>query len=308
MSCTFGIKSGSRAIRLSKWNEICFIQWSWSISCEKMRISAKALSLWVCVVYSMASCVANVEQKIQFANDFVANENAPVALFVRASCWTRSDMVRFVLASNVSVQFIRNSIAEHPINELSNKVMFFIDMSCSKSEQFLFQVRPHSKIVLLSLCTICAKMLFILFFSYQYVHMICWPQILPIRWKNHILRFHTIGFCSMCHWLAIEYCWTSCECCPIVMSQSFITTISRMTMAYNKVRANNSFHFFPFHTKSFLICSLQNRCECGGRNSWRIWQMERRNWIIGSAINANPLAATTRSTGPDDICVDGCDK
>lgn len=116
-----------------------------------MRISSNTLSLWLCVVYSMAFCVANVERKIQFANDFVANENTPIALFVRASCWTRFDMVRFALASNVSVQFIRNLIPEHHTNELANKVIFFIDMSCSESEQFLFQVGPPLKIVLLSL-------------------------------------------------------------------------------------------------------------------------------------------------------------
>lgn len=107
-----------------------------------MRISANTLPLWVCVVHSMAFCAANVERKIQFANDFVANENTSYALFVRASCWTRFDMVRFALASNVPVQFIRNSIPEHRINDVANKAMFFVDMSCLESEKFLRQVCP----------------------------------------------------------------------------------------------------------------------------------------------------------------------
>lgn len=99
----------------------------------------------------------------------------------------------------------------------------------------------HSKIVYFS-CEACAKILLI-FLSYQCFYVICWPQKMPIRWKNHILRFHTIGFCSMCHWLAIVHCWTSYEFCLTVTSPSFIITIRRMTIACNKVCVNNFLEF-----------------------------------------------------------------
>lgn len=173
---------------------ICFV---------KMQFPANIFTQWALVIASMAFCVANVEHKIQFVSDFVANEHSPFAISVKASCWTRSTMVYFAKRTPTSVEFIvsADSMSNFPVKEIANKSLFFIDMTCDDSVQFLFQVSEHSKFIYSRLYRFDRSLqifnLLLFLIRISRVLMTAHKNKSSIRRTNHILRFHIIGFYSM---------------------------------------------------------------------------------------------------------------
>lgn len=137
--CTFSINTHRVPLNAKI---LCVVPTVYPFAVFKMRFAAPFLPLLAIVVCSTKFCVASVELKLQFVNDFITNENSSLATVVRASCWSRFDMVRFAMKSRTSVQFIESttSYPEFPVNDLANQLIFFVDMSCTDSVQFLFQV------------------------------------------------------------------------------------------------------------------------------------------------------------------------
>lgn len=257
-----------------------------------------------CALIACSTVYCDFEQKIRFANAFIANESPPLQLFVRAPCWTRSDMVQFSRDSRKPVQFIDSSVpnSDIPFKPFSNLILFFVDMTCSGSTQFLLQVCPLQMQFLLSL---------------RHVHKNCllfclirWPQNSLIRWMNHILRSRTTGFCSTYRWMItrIIHCWMYWVCRSTVMSPSFIITTHQMTIVYNKVRAHFNIVPVACHFMWFFVRSLQDLLGKRSDHVWTVRHMEHRNWTVRPAINANSLAATSRLDGPTNIGIDGSNR
>lgn len=79
--------------------------------------------------------------KIKFLNDFLANENIPSTVVVKASQWSMSDMVEFSKRVDSSVKFIRTGkVIKKSLGENINTVLFFIDMKSEGSVEFLLNV------------------------------------------------------------------------------------------------------------------------------------------------------------------------
>lgn len=76
----------------------------------------------------------------QLFNDFIENENTPIALSVK-DCWKKNEKAVFMRTVLTSVQFMPN-VSMLPVlrNDLSNKIYFIVDMNCSDSVDFLSQV------------------------------------------------------------------------------------------------------------------------------------------------------------------------
>lgn len=83
-----------------------------------------------------------MEIKIKFLNDVLANENIRSVIVVKASCWPKIEMVILSKFINASVEFSHDAeVINQPLDDSMNKIWFFIDMKCENSVDSLLQVR-----------------------------------------------------------------------------------------------------------------------------------------------------------------------
>lgn len=83
-----------------------------------------------------------IEIKIKFLNDVLANENIRSVIVVKAPCWPKTEMVTFAKSIGSPVEFSHDfEVLNQPLDDSMNKIWFFIDMKCEKSIDFILQVR-----------------------------------------------------------------------------------------------------------------------------------------------------------------------
>lgn len=272
----------------------------------KMRFAALFLSLAI-VVCSTKFCIANVELKVQFVNDFIANENPSLATVVRASCWSRVDMVRFVSKSRTSVQFIESTalFPEFPVIDLANQMIFFVDMSCSDSTQFLFQVCYVRFTPFKSLCCLCFLLKLIFIFAWLFDH------------DENVDKTNESYYRFPYHWILFNVSLISHRSSlnALRLLPDSDVTIVHYNETSNDYRLQQGscqqpiyFSFLRVFVILLSVRSLQNPFENGNRHFRTVWQMGQRHWIIGSAIDTHSLTATTRFDGTNNLGVNGSDQ
>lgn len=90
--------------------------------------------------------------KIKFVNDILANENVPSAIVVKATNWSKNEMVRFSKFIDSSVKVLQaDGILNHSLDEYSNKIWFFIDMTSEGSREFVLTVKSSSLLMINSI-------------------------------------------------------------------------------------------------------------------------------------------------------------
>lgn len=96
----------------------------------------KFLTLIVCVLFGHS--LANIKIIEKFVVDFIKNERIPTVLTIRA-CWTQEEKAHFLTATPTRVQFV-DKLKFVPHDDFANKILFFVDMNCPDSVDFLHQV------------------------------------------------------------------------------------------------------------------------------------------------------------------------
>lgn len=79
----------------------------------------------------------------KLVQDLIENENVPSVLTV-ISCWSQSDNFHFMKSSKVPIQLSRSfKISPRIVDDITNKLWYFIDMRCSESYDFLHKIEAE---------------------------------------------------------------------------------------------------------------------------------------------------------------------
>lgn len=110
-----------------------------------MVLLIKSSIIWLSLLLITASSLKDeIELKVRFLNNLLANENVASTVIVKASQWSKTEMVRFSIRIDSTVEFLNaNRVINNPLDDRTNTIWFFIDMQSKGSLEFLLNVR-HS--------------------------------------------------------------------------------------------------------------------------------------------------------------------
>lgn len=95
---------------------------------------------FILLIFLLPSNGQEVKIISNLVQDLIENEKVPSVLSVY-SCWSKSDQLKFVKSSKIPVQ-LNNQFKIQPriSDDRTNKIWYFIDARCARSNQFLHQI------------------------------------------------------------------------------------------------------------------------------------------------------------------------
>lgn len=104
----------------------------------------KVIVLFNCLSASLPLCSGyDTESIAQMISVIIQNEKVPSVLSA-ITCWSTAQNFEFVKRSNISTQVNSQfKLSPRVSNDLTNKLWYFIDMRCDKSEKFLHDIEEE---------------------------------------------------------------------------------------------------------------------------------------------------------------------